>query len=166
MCNPPLRRPKREAVVESTRILIFKLNRPGRASVLCLVDAKLSWIPGRSYGQQIGDVGTKGLHIAKLQRFGARHDSGSPRLTAVSGDGERAGATARPDHSRVHRPNRDQTVGGAAVLRSQYGLMKLRRRELLRVKDSAGERRNKKSSELFNMAIPPKAIRGRGLSWL
>jgi hypothetical protein len=144
-----LRGPKREAVVESTRILIFKLNRPGRASVLRLVDTKLSWIPRRSYGQQIGDVGTKGLYIAKLQRFGARDDSGSPRLTAVSSDGEGAGATARPDHSRVDRPHRDQTVGRPAVLRSQYGLMKLRRRELLCVKNSAGERRDKKSSELF-----------------
>jgi len=95
VCNPLVRRPKREAVVESTRILIFELNRPGRASVLCFVDAKLSWIPGCSYGQQIGDVGTKGLHVAKLQRFRARDDSGSPRLTAVSSDGERAGATAQ-----------------------------------------------------------------------
>ena len=159
VCNAPLRRPEREAVVESIRILVLELNRPGRAAVLCLVDAKVRWISGRSYGHQIGDVGAEGLHIAELQRFGARHDAGFPRLSAVSGDGERASATGRPDHARVHRPDRDQTVGSAAVLRSQCGLMKTCWRELLRAEDSAGERRNKESGERwFNMVIPPKKL--------
>ena len=103
----------------------------------------------RSNRHQISNIGAEGLHIPELQRFGARHDTGSPRLSAVSGDGECASTTGRPDHSWVHRPHRDQTIRGAAVLRSQYGLMKLRRQELLSVKDSAGERGNKKSSELF-----------------
>src|SRR6266498_5892841 len=147
MCNPLVRRPKREAVVESIWILIFKLNRPGRAAILCLVDAKLCWIPRRSYGHQIGNVGTEGLHIAKLQSFGARHYARSPGLSAVSSDGERTGATGCPDHLRVHWPHCDQTVGGAAVLRSQCGLVKMSWRELLRAKDSAGERRNKESNE-------------------
>ena len=114
--NAPVRRPEREAVVEGVRILVLELYRPGRPAVLCLVDAKIGW--SLSNGHQIGDGSAEGLDIAELQQFGAWHYTGVPRLSAVSGDSERAGATACPDHLRVHRPDRDQSVGGAAVLRS------------------------------------------------
>ena len=66
---------------------------------------------------QISDAGAEGLHIAELQHFGAWNYTGSPRLSAVSGNGESTGATGCPDHLWIHRPDGDQTVGGAAVLR-------------------------------------------------
>ena len=116
MCNAALRRPKREAVVESIRILVFELNRPGRAGVFCFIDAKICWV--RPNGHQISNAGTERLYIAELQCFSARNNSGVPRLPAIRGDGKRPGATARPYDLRVHRPHRDQTVRGPAVLRS------------------------------------------------
>src|SRR6266571_1312139 len=118
MSNAAVRRPEREAVVEGIRILVLELYRPGSTTVFRLVDAKICWVPRSSNGEQIGDASAEGLHIAELQQFGAWHYAGSPRLSAVGRDSERAGATGCPDHLRVHRPDRDQTVGGAAVLRS------------------------------------------------
>ena len=147
VCNAPIRRPEREAVVESVRILIFELNRPGRPAVLSLVDTKICWIPGCSYRHQISNARAEGLDIAELQCFSTRHDAGCPRLSTVSGDGERAGATACPNHLRVYWPHRDQAVGGAAILRSQSGLMQMRWRELLRDDSCTGERRNEESSQ-------------------
>ena len=147
MCDSPVWRPKRDTVVESTRILIFKLNRPGRAAVLCFVDAKICWIPRRSNRHQISNAGAESLYIAELQCFCTGHYPCSPCLSAVRSNGERAGATGSPDHLWVHGPHGDQTVGGAAILRSERGLMKTRWREFLRAKDSAGKHRDNESNE-------------------
>ena len=141
--NAPVRRPEREAVVEASRVLVLELYRPCGTAVQCLVDAKICRVVSNRH--QIGNTGAESLHIAELQRFGAWHYTGSPRLSAVGGDGERAVATGCPDHLRVHRPDRDQTVGGAAVLRSECGLMNWR--ECLRAQGCAGERRSQQSYE-------------------
>src|SRR5438046_8994402 len=116
MCDAAVRRPEREAVVERIRILVLKWHRPWGAAVRRLIDAEICWI--RSNRHQRGNTGAERLHIAELQRFGARHYTSVPSLSAVGGDGERAVAAARPNLLRVHRPNRDQTVGSAAILRS------------------------------------------------
>jgi hypothetical protein len=118
VCNAAVRRPEGEAVVEGIRILVLELYRPGGPAVFRLVDAKICWVHGSSNGHQVSDASAESLHIAELQCFGARHYTGSPGLSTVGGNGEGAGATTCPDHLRVHRPDRDQPVGGAAVLRS------------------------------------------------
>src|SRR5207253_3831359 len=108
-----------------------KLHRPRSPAVRRLIDAKICWICSNRH--QISNTGAESLHIAELQRFGAWHYTSVPSVSAVGRDGERTVAAARPDHLRVHRPDRDQTVGGAAVLRSQRGLTNLR--NLLRAYD-------------------------------
>jgi hypothetical protein len=50
-----------------------------------------------------------------------------------------------PNHLWVHRPDRDQTAGRAAVLRSWCWLMNWR--VPLRIQDYAAERRNQESSQ-------------------
>ena len=114
MRNAPIRRPEREAVVERIRILILELDRPSGPTIRRLVDAKICWV--RSNRHQISNTGAEGLHIPELQRFGTWHDTGVPRLSAVGRNGEGTVAAAGPDHLRVHRPDRDQAAGGAAVL--------------------------------------------------
>src|SRR5260370_5662239 len=110
MSNAPPRRPERKAVVEGIRVLIFELNCPGGPAVLCVVDAKVCRVPGSSNRHQVSNAGAESLHIAELQCFGARHYTGSPRLSPVRRDGERAGATGCPDHLWVHpaRPRSDR----------------------------------------------------------
>src|SRR5437868_10765378 len=98
MSNAPQPRPEREAVVESVRILVLELYRPGSPAVHRLVNAKICWIPRSSNGQQIGDASAEGLHIAELQQFGPWHHAGSPRLSAVGGNSEGTGATGCPNH--------------------------------------------------------------------
>src|SRR5438445_10914051 len=123
MRDAAVRRPKCEAVVERIRILVLKLHRPRGPAVRRLIDAKICWICSNRH--QIRNTGAERLHIAELQRFGARHYTSVPSLSAVGRDGERTVAAARPDHLWVHRPDRDQTISGAAVLRSKRGLMKM-----------------------------------------
>src|SRR6266508_5367099 len=147
MQNAPIRRPERESVIESARILVLELNCPSGPTIFCFVDAKIRWVAGSSNGHQVSNAGAEGLLIAELQFFGTRYYTGGPCLSAVGGDGERPSATGCPDDLRVHWPHRDQTVSRAAVLRSQCGLMKMSWREFLGAEDSAGENRNKKSSE-------------------
>src|SRR5213596_1814188 len=103
MRNAAQRSPEREAVVESIRILVLELYRPCSSAIDCFVNAKICCV--RSNGHQIRDISAESLHIAELQRFGARDHIGCPRLSTVSGDGERAIATACPDHLRVYRPD-------------------------------------------------------------
>src|SRR4029077_1589210 len=128
MQNSPKRCPKREAVIETTWILILELDRPGGAAVQRLVNTEISRvIPNR---HQVRNARAESLHVAELQRFGARDHTCGPRLPAVSGDGECAVATGRPDHLWIHRPHCDQAIGRPAVLRSERWLMN--ERQLLR----------------------------------
>src|SRR6266540_1942734 len=147
MQNAPIRRPERESVIESARILVLELNCPSGPTIFCFVDAKIRWVAGSSNGHQVSNAGAEGLHIAELQFFGTRYYTGGPCLSAVGGDGERPSATGCPDDLRVHWPHRDQTVSRAAVLWSQCGLMKIGWRELLRAKGRARERGNEESNQ-------------------
>src|SRR5712671_2534913 len=121
MQNSAAGRPKREAVIETTWILVLELDRPSGAAIQCLVNTKISRIiPNR---HQIRNARAESLHVAKLQSFRARYDTGVPSLSAISGDGECAVATGCPDHLWIYRPDCDQAVGSPAVLRSQRWLM-------------------------------------------
>src|SRR6266404_762668 len=116
MQNSPLRRPKREAVIETTWILVLELDRPGGTAVQRLVNTEISRvIPNR---HQIRNAGAESLDIAKLQSFSARYNAGVPSFSAISGDRECAVATGCPNHLRIHGPHCDQAVGRPAVLRS------------------------------------------------
>src|SRR6266576_1596205 len=96
MQNSTLWRPEREAVVETTWILVFELDRPSGAAVQRLVNTKISRVvPNR---HQIRNARAECLHVAKLQSFSARYDAGVPSLSSVSSDGECAVATGCPDH--------------------------------------------------------------------
>src|SRR5712691_1004344 len=96
MQNPPLRRPKREAVIETTWILVLELDRPSGTAVQCLVNTEISRvIPNR---HQIRNPRAESLDVAELQSFSARYNAGVPSLSAISGDGECAVATGCPDH--------------------------------------------------------------------
>src|SRR6266566_8445433 len=116
MQNSPLRRPKREAVIETTWILVLELDRPGGTAVQRLVNTEISRvIPNR---HQIRNARAESSDVAKLQRFSARYNAGVPSLSAISGDGECAVATGCPDHLWIHWPDCNQTVGRPAILRS------------------------------------------------
>src|SRR5882724_10672700 len=116
MQNSPLRRPKRERVIETTWILVLELDRPGGAAVQCLVNTKISRvIPNR---HQIRNAGAESLDVAKLQSFSARNNAGVPSLSAISGDCECAVAPRCPDHLWIYWPDCDQAVGSPAILRS------------------------------------------------
>src|SRR5215468_5561470 len=94
-------RPKPKAVIEGIWILVHELHCPRGTTVYCLIDTKIRWqISNR---KQIRNFGAEALHIAELQRFGARYQTGVPRLSAVRGYGERAVATGCPNHLRVDR---------------------------------------------------------------
>src|SRR6266540_3104765 len=147
MQNAPIRRPERESVIESARILVLELNCPSGPTIFCFVDAKIRWVAGSSNGHQVCNTGAEELQFSDVQAFSARHYAGCPCLSAVGGDGERPSATGCPDDLRVHWPHRDQTVSRAAVLRSQGGLMKISWRELLRAKGRARERGNEESNQ-------------------
>src|SRR5437764_13671104 len=123
VCDAPVRRPEGEAVIEGIRIVVLELHCPSHTAVLGLVDAKIRWVARSSNRHQVSDASAEGLHIAELQCFGAWNYTSSPGLSAVSGNGESAGATGCPDHFWIHWPDRDQTVGGAAVLPSECWLM-------------------------------------------
>src|SRR4029450_4784440 len=118
MQNSALRRPKREAVIKTSRNLVLELDRPGRAAIQCLVNTKICRVPRNSDRHQIRNARAESLHVAKLQSFGTWYDAGVPSLAAISGDGECAVATGCPDHLWIHRPDCDQAVGSPAVLRS------------------------------------------------
>src|SRR5512132_1642425 len=143
MQNSAAGRPKREAVIETTWILVFELDRPGGTAVQRLVNTEIGRvIPNR---HQIGNARAESLDVAKLQSFSARHDARVPSLPAVSGDGECAVATGCPDHLWIHRPHCDQAVGSPAVLRSQRWLMN--EWQFLRAQSRAGEPRSQQSYE-------------------
>src|SRR5919198_3714678 len=113
MQNSALRRPKREPIVETTWILILKLDRPRGAAVQRLVNTEVSRvIPNR---HQICDARAESLHIAKLQGFSARHPGRVPSLTAIGRDGVCAVATGCPDHLWIHGPHCNEAVGRPAV---------------------------------------------------
>src|SRR6266850_7712826 len=137
MQNSTLRRPEREAVVETTWILVFELDRPSGAAVQRLVNTEISRVvPNR---HQIRNARAESLDVAKLQSFSTRYNAGIPSLSAISGDGECAVATGCPDHLWIHRPHCDQAVGSPAVLRSQRWL--LNEWQFLRAHSRASERR-------------------------
>src|SRR6266550_8540929 len=141
MQNSPLRRPKRERVIETTWILVLELDRPRGAAVQRLVNTEISRVvPNR---HQIRNARAESLHIAKLQSFSARHDAGVPSLSAISGDGECAVAAGCPDYLWIHGPDCNQTVGRPAILRSQGWLMN--QRQFLRAQSRAGKRRSQQS---------------------
>src|SRR5882762_10709250 len=109
MQNSALRRPKPQCVIETTWILVLKLDRPGGAAVQFHVNTEISRVvPNR---HQIRNARAESLHVAKLQSFSARHDARVPSLPAISGDGECAVATGCPDHLWIHWPDCNQTVG-------------------------------------------------------
>src|SRR5215470_5630650 len=114
--NSPLRRPKRERVIETTWILILELDRPSGAAVERLVNTEISRVvPNR---HQIGNARAEALHISEFQIFGTGHDTGVPSLPAISGHSECAIATGCPDHLWIHRRHCDQAACRPAVLRS------------------------------------------------
>src|SRR6187455_730433 len=116
MQNSAARRPEREPVIETSWNLVLELDRPGGATVQCLVNTEISRvIPNR---HQIRNTRAESFDVAKLQTFSARYDAGIPSLPAISRDGECAIATGCPDHLWIHRRNRDEAVGRPAVLRS------------------------------------------------
>src|SRR4029077_807648 len=116
MQNPPMRRPKREPIIETIWILVLELDRPGGTAVQCLVNTEISRvIPNR---HQVRDPRAESLDVAKLQSLSARYNARVPSLSAISGDGECAVATGCPDHSWIYRPNCDETIGRPTVLRS------------------------------------------------
>src|SRR4030095_14382779 len=138
MQNSPMRRPKRERVIETTWILVLELDRPSGAAVERLVNTEISRVvPNR---HQIGNARAESLHVAEFQRLGTGHDTGIPSLPAISGDSECAAATASPDHLWIHRPDGDQAVDGPAVLRSQRWLMN--QRQFLRAQSCTSEPRS------------------------
>jgi hypothetical protein len=141
MQNSAVRRPEGERIIESTRILVLELNGPGGAAVQCLVDTKISRVIPN--GHQVRNGRAEGLHVAKLQSFGARHDARVPSLPAVSGDGKCAVATGCPDHLWIYWPHCDEAVGRPAVLRSYRWLVN--QRQFLRGQHRVGERRKQQS---------------------
>src|SRR6266481_9685976 len=104
MQNSPMRRPKRERVIETTWILVLELDRPSGAAVQRLVNTEISRVVPN--GHQIRNARAESLHVAKLQSFSARYDAGIPSLPAISGDSECTAPTAGPDHLWIHRPDR------------------------------------------------------------
>src|SRR5262245_41176631 len=116
MQNSALRRPKREAVIETIWILVLELDRPRGAPIQCLVNTEISWVISNRH--QIRNARAESLHVAKLQGFGAWYDAGVPSPSAISGDGECAVATRCPNYLWIDRPHCDQTVSSATVLRS------------------------------------------------
>src|SRR5262245_38477239 len=114
MQNSPLRRPERERVIETTWILVLELDRPGGTAVQRLVNTEISRvIPNR---HQIRNARTKALHISEFQRLGSGHNTGIPGLSAISSDCESTPPTGCPHYLWIYRPDRNQAVGGPAVL--------------------------------------------------
>src|SRR4029077_7816830 len=138
MQNSPIRRPKREPIIETIWILVLELDRPSGTAVQRLVNTEISRVgPNR---HQIRNARTYVLHVAHLQGAGARYDARVPSLSAISGDGECAVATGCPDHLWIHRRHCDQAVGSPAILRSQRWLMN--EWQFLRAQSRAGEPRS------------------------
>src|SRR4029079_3123357 len=143
MQNSAARRPEREPVIETSWNLVLELDRPGGATVQCLVNTEISRvIPNR---HQIRNARAESFHIAKLQGFSARDEADVQSLAAIGGESECAVAAGCPDHSWIHRRNCDQAVGRPAVLGSQRWLMNLR--PFLRRQSGASERRSQQSYE-------------------
>src|SRR5919108_6090716 len=143
MQNSPMRRPKRERVIETTWILVLELDRPGGTAVECLVNTEIGRvIPNR---HQIRVAGTERLHIPEFQRLGAGHNTGVPSLPAISGDGECTVATRGPDHLWIYWPHSDEAVSRPAILRSYCRLVN--EREFLRAQSRAGAPRCQQSYE-------------------
>src|SRR5438477_1199532 len=143
MKNSAVRRPEREAVIKTSRNLVLELDCPSGAAVQCLVNTEISRVsPNR---HQVRNPRAESFHVAKLQSFSAWYNAGVPSLAAVSGDGERAVATGRPDHSWIHRRNCDEAVTRPAVLRSECWLMN--QRMFLRAQSRTGEPRSQQSYE-------------------
>src|ERR1700733_5801479 len=116
-----IRRPEREAVVEGVRRLVLKLQGPVRAAIFRLVNAEVSGVvPGR---QEISNSIAHSLHIAELQGFGSRNDSGSPMRTTIGRNDVRASRSPCPDNAGVHRTDGDQQLRRAAMLWSDRGWM-------------------------------------------
>src|SRR5215831_10039242 len=115
MQNSPLSRPKCKAIIETIWVLIIKLDSPRGAPIQCLVNTEISRVVANRH--QVRNARAESLHIAKLQSLRARHDAGVPGLSAISGDGVCAIATAGPNYLWVHGPHCNQTVGRAAILR-------------------------------------------------
>src|SRR5262249_50322339 len=143
MQNSPLRRPKRERVIETTWVLVLELDRPGGTAVQCLVNTEIGRvIPNR---HQIRNVRTERLDIAEFQRLSSGHNTGVPSLPTISGDGECAAPTGCPDHLWIYRPDRDEAVGRPTVLWCYRRLMN--QRYFLRAQSRAGASRCQQSYE-------------------
>src|SRR5205814_5520066 len=111
--------PESEAVVERTGEIVLEFLSPCRATIDGLVDTKVGRII--SDGLKIGDFVADALHVAELKEFGAVDLAGFPGLSAVGSKKECAVTSRGPDDVRVHRADRNQAFGGAAVLRSEFG---------------------------------------------
>src|SRR5246127_3329752 len=123
MRDAALRCPECEAIVERTRILVLELHGPGRAAIDRFVNSEICRVATDTDRLQIRDVGAHTFYIAELQQFGSRYHTGLPGIAAVGCNHERARASGSPDHLRVHRTDRNQSVRRTAVLRSQGGLL-------------------------------------------
>src|SRR5262245_24907063 len=143
MQNSPMRRPKRERVIETTWVLVLELDRPSRAAVERLVNTEIGWvIPNR---HQIRNVRAERLDIAEFQRLSSGHNPGIPSIPTISGDGECAAPTGCPDHLWIYRPDRDEAVGCPTVLWCYRRLMN--QRQFLRAQSRADKPRSQQSYE-------------------
>src|SRR6476660_8416560 len=122
MRDAALRCPECEAIVERTRILVLELHSPVRAAIDRFVNSKICRVATDTDRLQIRDLGAHAFYIAELQQFSSRYHTRLPGIAAVGCNHKRARASGSPDHLRVHRTDRNQSIRRTAVLRSQGGV--------------------------------------------
>src|SRR6266705_735581 len=110
MRDASLRCPECEAIVERTLILVLELHSPVRAAIDRFVNSEICRVATDTDRLQIRDLGAHSFYIAELQQFSSRDNTGFPGIAAVGCNHECACASGSPDHSRVHRTDRNQSV--------------------------------------------------------
>ena len=85
--------PESHAIVEAGRSFILQLECPVSASIIRFVDARRG---AGTRGQQVSFVLVEGFDVAKVKRFGAGDDGGSPSLSAIDGAKKSALRAAGP----------------------------------------------------------------------
>ena len=96
--------------------MIGELKRPGLATVVGLVDARLL---ARSGSEQVSFVSAECLDVTEIQRFCSRHRGGYPGHSVVQRAQVDTVCAARPDDAGRSRAEATQVGRGIAVLNGE-----------------------------------------------
>src|SRR5580692_1785028 len=125
MRNAPVGSPEGEAIIERVLSVVGELYLPCRAAIDRFVNPKIRGARCIGNGHQVRDLVAYALHIAELELFGSWHDCGFPMFSSVGRHDISTASPGCPNHTVVHRTDRNEQLRGAAFLRSEFGLVTL-----------------------------------------